>query len=78
MAGKKMKLRFFFFSSAKAIREHGGKKAQPKQKPPNPQQKSTLWLTWQKSRDAGIPVCESGEDSGDKWTRDSPQTFAAD
>lgn len=23
-------------------------------------------------RDAGMPVCEWGEDSGDKWTHDSP------
>lgn len=36
------------------------------------QQKSALRLPWQKSRDAGAPVCGPGEDSGDKWTRDSP------
>lgn len=56
----------YLFSSTKAIRVHGEKTRNKKT-----QQKSTLRLTWQKSRDAGIPVCES-EDSGDKWTCDSP------
>lgn len=68
------------FSSAKGTWEHDrgreweGIPLPPKKKPPKNQTqntKPTLWLTWQKSRDSGLPVCEWGEDSGEKWTHNS-------
>lgn len=63
------------FSSAKAIREHEEKNP----KHPHPQTtRETLQLTWQRSRDASIAVCEQGEDSDDKGKHDSLQAFAAD
>lgn len=43
-------------------------------KPQNQTQNTelTLWVTWQKSRVAGMPVYERGEASGAKWTHGSP------